>query len=53
VGGATEDGEPPIGDYEETADVYEIPSLTRRLDRFKFFQHIPFSPTYKRSVVKK
>ncbi|XP_069139588.1 solute carrier family 23 member 1-like [Argopecten irradians] len=47
--GGGEDDEDSNVDYEEDGQLYEIPALTKILQKFKIFRYIPISPTYKKS----
>ncbi|XP_063409910.1 solute carrier family 23 member 1-like [Mytilus trossulus] len=48
TGGIDEECEEPTGDIEDSADVYEIPAITRLLEKISFTRFIPFSPTFRR-----
>ncbi|CAC5418810.1 SLC23A1 [Mytilus coruscus] len=48
TGGREEASEEPIGNIEDTAEIYEIPALTRLLEKIPFSRFIPFSPTFRR-----
>ncbi|OPL33079.1 hypothetical protein AM593_09026, partial [Mytilus galloprovincialis] len=48
TGGIEEECGEPMGETEDSAEVYEIPAITRLLERISFTRFIPFSPTFRR-----